>query len=272
MTDSSPLGLIAGNGDFPLLIAKEVKQKGKKIVAAAHWGETRRELRSLVEKICWIRLGEFGKLVRFFKQQGVKEVLMAGGVDKKKMFSNARPDREGFSLLDKMGHRKDDVVLRMFADQLANEGFQVHPSTVFLPSLLAPSGVLTRRQPIAEEEQDIEFGWPLAKELGKLDIGQCLVVRNGAVVAVEAIEGTDEAIRRGGKLARRKAVVIKVSKPFQDLRFDLPAIGEQTIRTMHEVKAGVLAIEAHKTIIFDREATIRLANKYRMVIVSRQDI
>jgi DUF1009 family protein len=168
-----------------------------------------------------------------------------------------------------MGHRKDDFVLRMFADQLAKEGFQVHPSTFFLPSLLAPSGVLTRRQPTAEEEQDIEFGWPLAKELGKLDIGQCLVVRNGAVVAVEAIEGTDETIRRGGKLARRKAVVIKVSKPFQDLRFDLPAIGEQTIRSMHEVKAGVLAVEAHKTIIFDREETIRLANKYRMVIVSR---
>jgi UDP-2,3-diacylglucosamine hydrolase len=269
MIDFSPLGLIAGNGDFPLLIARAVRQEGKKIVAAAHLGETRPELRSLVEKICWIRLGEFGKLVRFFKQQGVKEVLMAGGVDKKKMFSKVQPDREGISLLDKMKHRKDDFVLRMFADQLAKEGFQVHPSTVFLPSLLAPPGVLTKRQPTAEEGQDIEFGWPLAKELGKLDIGQCLVVRNGAVVALEAIERTDETIRRGGKLARKKAVVIKVSKPFQDLRFDLPAIGEQTIRTMHEVKAGVLAIEAHKTIIFDREATIRLANKYRMVIVSR---
>lgn len=269
MTDFSPLGLIAGNGEFPLLIARAALQEGKKIVAAAHLGETRPELRSLVEKICWIRLGEFGKLVRFFKQQGVKEVLMAGGVDKKKMFSKGQPDREGISLLDKMEHRKDDFVLRMVADELAKEGFQVHPSTVFLPSLLAPPGVLTKRQPTAEEGKDIEFGWPLAKELGKLDIGQCLVVRNGAVVALEAIEGTDETIRRGGKLARKKAVVIKVSKPFQDLRFDLPAIGEQTIRTMHEVKAGVLAIEAHKTIIFDREATVRLANKYRMVIVSR---
>lgn len=269
MTDSSPLGLIAGNGDFPLLIARAVQQEGKKMVAAAHLGETRTELRSLVENICWIRLGEFGKLVRFFKQQGVKEVLMAGGVDKKKMFSKVRPDREGLSLLDKMGNRKDDFVLRMVADELEKEGFQVYPSTAFLPSLLAPPGVLTKRQPTAEEERDIEFGWPLAKELGKLDIGQCLVVRNGAVVALEAIEGTDETIRRGGKLARKNAVVIKVSKPFQDLRFDLPAVGEQTIETMHEVKAGVLAIEAHKTILFDREATVRLANKYRMVIVSR---
>lgn len=269
MTDSSPLGLIAGNGDFPLLIARTAHQEGKKIVVAAHLGETRAELRSLVEKICWVRLGEFGKLVRFFKEQGVKEILMAGGIDKKKLFSRVQPDQEGISLLAKMKHRKDDFVLRMFADELAKEGFQVHSSTFLLPSLLAPLGVLTRRQPTAEEEQDIEFGWSLAKELGKLDIGQCLVVRNGAVVAVEAIDGTDETIRRGGKLARRKAVVIKVSKPFQDLRFDLPAVGEQTIRTMQEVKAGVLAIEAHKTIIFNREATIRLANKYRMVIVSK---
>jgi UDP-2,3-diacylglucosamine hydrolase len=269
MNDLSPLGLIAGNGNFPLLIARAVRQEGKKIVAAAHLGETRAELRSLVEKICWIHLGEFGKLVRFFKQQGVKEILMAGGIDKKKMFSKVWPDQEGISLLDKIEHRKDDFVLRMVADELAKEGFQVHPSTIFLPSLLAPPGVLTKRQPTAEEKQDIEFGWPLAKELGRLDIGQCLVVRKGAVVALEAIEGTDETIRRGGKLARKQAVVIKVSKPFQDLRFDLPAIGEQTIRTMHEVKAGVLAIEAHKTIIFDREATVRLANRYRMVIVSR---
>lgn len=271
MMDQFSIGLIAGNGKFPILIAKAAQKEGKKLVVVAHQGETLPELASLVENICWIRLEEFGKLVRYFKQHGVKEVLMAGGVDKKKMYSKVRPDTEGLSLLDKMVNRKDDFVLRMFADELAKEGFQVHPSTVFLPSLLAPAGVLTKRRPTAEEERDIEFGWPLAKELGKLDIGQCLVVRNGAVVALEAIEGTDETIRRGGKLAREKAVVIKVSKPFQDLRFDLPAVGEQTIQTMKEVKAVVLAIEAHKTIIFDREATIRLANKYRMVIVSRPE-
>ncbi len=269
MNQAITLGLIAGGGNFPILIARAAQKEGKKVVVVAHQGETLPELASVVEDINWIRLGEFGKLVRFFKQHGVKEVLMAGGVDKKKMFSKVRLDTEGLSLLDKMANKKDDFILRMVADELEKEGFQVNHSTTLLPSLLAPPGVLTQRQPTAEEERDIEFGWPLAKELGKLDIGQCLVVRNGAVVAVEAIEGTDETIRRGGKLARRKAVVIKVSKPFQDLRFDLPAVGEQTIRTMHEVKAGVLAIEAHKTIIFNREATVRLANKYRMVIVSR---
>ena len=155
------------------------------------------------------------------------------------------------------------------ARELTKEGIEVLPSTTLLPSLLAPSGVLTRRRPTEEEQKDIDFGWSLAKELGKLDIGQCLVVRKGAVVAVEAMEGTDETIRRGGRLAQEKAVVIKVSKPIQDLRFDLPAVGEQTIRTMLEVKASVLAIEAQKTIIFDQEATIRLADRHRMVIVSR---
>jgi UDP-2,3-diacylglucosamine hydrolase len=269
MTASPPIGLIAGNGNFPLLIAKAAQKEGKRIVAVAHIGETRQELESLVDKIYWIRLGEFGKLIRILKNEGVKEVLMAGGVDKKKMFSKIHPDLKGLLIMAKMGHRKDDLILRTVAKELEKDGLKVYPSTAFLPSLLAPSGILSKRTPTSAEEKDIDFGWTMAKELGKLDIGQCLVVRNGAVVAVEAIEGTDETIRRGGQLAREKAVVIKVSKPFQDLRFDLPAVGEQTIRTMHEVKAGVLAIEAQKTLIFDREATIQLADQCKISIVSR---
>jgi UDP-2,3-diacylglucosamine hydrolase len=269
MNESAPIGLIAGNGNFPLLIARAARKEGKKVVAVAHVGETREELESLVDKIHWIRLGEFGKLIRTFKKEGVTEVLMAGGVDKKKMFSNIHPDFKGLLVMAKMGHRRDDFILRTVATELEKDGLKVHPSTAFLPSLLAPAGVLTKRAPTRAEQRDIDFGWNLAKELGKLDIGQCLVVRNGAVVAVEAIEGTDETIRRGGQLAREKAVVIKICKPFQDLRFDLPAVGEQTIRTMQEVKAGVLAIEAQKTLIFDREATVELADQYKIAIVSR---
>ncbi|MEW6186489.1 MAG: UDP-2,3-diacylglucosamine diphosphatase LpxI [Thermodesulfobacteriota bacterium] len=269
MKRPSPLGLIAGNGDFPLLIAGAARREGRPLVAAAHRGETRRELQSLVENIFWIHLGEFGKLVRFFKAEGVQEILMAGGVDKKKMFSRMRTDMPGRALWQGLEQRRDDFILRRFAEALEKEGFLVRSSAEFLPSITAPKGVLTRRQPTEEEAQDIAFGWSLAKELGRLDIGQCLIVRNRAVLAVEAIEGTDETIRRGGNLARRQAVVIKVCKPDQDLRFDLPAIGERTIETMHEVKARVLAIEAGKTIIFDREATLRLANRYRMTIVSR---
>ncbi len=269
MKEALPIGLIAGNGMFPILIAQAARQAGKRMIAVAHLGETQPELEPWVESLHWIRLGEFGKLVKIFQKEAVSQVILAGGIDKKKMFSRVRPDLKGLLLMAKMGQRKDDLILRTVARELAKEGLEVLPSTALLPSLLAPPGVLTRRRPTAEEQRDIDFGWPLAKELGKLDIGQCLVVRNGAVVAVEAMEGTDETIRRGGRLAKEKAVVIKMTKPIQDLRFDLPAIGEQTIRTMQEVKASVLAIEARKTLIFDQESTIRLADRYRMVIVSR---
>ena len=269
MKEALPIGLIAGNGMFPILIAQAARQAGKRMIAVAHLGETQPELEPWVESLHWIRLGEFGKLVKIFQKEAVSQVILAGGIDKKKMFSRVRPDLKGLLLMAKMGQRKDDLILRTLARELAKEGLEVLPSTTLLPSLLAPSGILTRRRPTEEEQRDIDFGWPLAKELGKLDIGQCLVVRKGAVVAVEAIEGTDETIRRGGRLAKEKAVVIKVTKPIQDLRFDLPAIGEQTIRTMQEVKASVLAIEARKTLIFDQEATIRLADRHRMVIVSR---
>jgi DUF1009 family protein len=269
MKEGPSIGLIAGNGKFPILIAQAARQAGKRMIAVAHVGETLPELEPWVESLHWIRLGEFGKLVKIFQKEAVSQVVLAGGIDKKKMFSRVRPDLKGLLLMAKMGQRKDDLILRTLARELAKEGLEVLSSTTLLPSLLAPSGILTRRRPTEEEQRDIDFGWPLAKELGKLDIGQCLVVRKGAVVAVEAIEGTDETIRRGGRLAKEKAVVIKVTKPIQDLRFDLPAIGEQTIRTMQEVKASVLAIEARKTIIFDQEATIRLADRHRMVIVSR---
>jgi DUF1009 family protein len=269
MKEGPSIGLIAGNGMFPILIAQAARQAGKRMIAVAHVGETLPELEPWVESLHWIRLGEFGKLVKIFQKEAVSQVVLAGGIDKKKMFSRVRPDLKGLLLMAKMGQRKDDLILRTLARELAKEGLEVLSSTTLLPSLLAPSGILTRRRPTEEEQRDIDFGWPLAKELGKLDIGQCLVVRKGAVVAVEAIEGTDETIRRGGRLAKEKAVVIKVTKPIQDLRFDLPAIGEQTIRTMQEVKASVLAIEARKTIIFDQEATIRLADRHRMVIVSR---
>jgi len=269
MTISSPIGLIAGNGKFPLLIAKAAREEGKRVVGIAHKGETQPELEGLVEKIYWIHLGEFGKLLEALKKEGVCEAILAGAIDKKKMYSKIRPDLKGLMIMAKLAHRMDDFVLRRVALELEKEGILIRPSTFFIPSLLAPAGVLTRRHPSQEEEKDIAFGWSLAKELGKLDIGQCLVVRNQAVLAVEAIEGTDETIRRGGLLGKEKTVIIKVSKPNQDLRFDLPAVGEQTIRTMREVKAGVLAIEARKTLIFDREATVRLADKYRMVIVSK---
>jgi DUF1009 family protein len=269
MKAKSPLGLIAGNGDFPVLIAQAAKREGKRVIVAGYKGEASRALAPLADQFFWVGLGELEMLVRRFKGEGVRDILLAGGVDKKKMFAPFRGDARGRSLWEGLSQRRDDFILRRFAEELEKEGFRVRPSTALLPSLLAPKGVLTRRGPTAEEEKDIAFGWPLAKAVGRLDIGQCLVVRDQAVLAVEAIEGTDETIRRGGRLARKDAVVIKVSKPGQDLRFDLPAVGEQTVQVMHEVKARVLAVEAGRTVIFNREATIRLADRYQITIVGR---
>ena len=171
-----------------------------------------------------------------------------------------------------MLYKKDDSILRAVAAELESEGITVRESTLYLDNLLAPAGVLTRKKPSKDEQKDIEFGWETAKEIGRLDIGQTVVVKNQAVLAVEAIEGTDEAIRRGGRLCGQGAVVVKICKPHQDLRFDLPAVGMQTIDTMREVKASCLAIEAGKTIIFDREAVMEAANQAGITVVAIQNL
>jgi DUF1009 family protein len=262
------IGLIAGNGAFPIAFARAAKQKGLQVVAVAHEGETFPELAQWVDAIFWIKVGQLGKLINIFKEQNVTDVLMAGGIKKTRLFGGAMPDMRGLALLARMIHRKDDSLLRAVAEELESEGITVRESTLYLDNILAPAGVLTKRKPSADEQQDIEFGWHMAKEVGKLDIGQTVVVKDRAVLAVEAIEGTDEAIRRGGRLCGRGAVVVKICKPQQDLRFDLPAIGMQTIKTMQEVKASCLAVEAIKTIIFDRETIAAEADRAGIALVA----
>jgi DUF1009 family protein len=262
------IGLIAGNGTFPLAFARAAKEKGIKVIAVAHEGETLPELAQWVDGIFWIKVGQLGKLIKIFKEQGVADVLMAGGIKKTRLFQGGMPDLRGMALLAKMVHKKDDSILRAVAEELEAEGITVRESTLYLDSILAPAGILTKRKPSKDERQDIEFGWELAKEIGRLDIGQTVVVKGRAVLAVEAIEGTDEAIRRGGLLCERGAVVVKVCKPQQDLRFDLPAVGTQTIQTMKQVKAACLAIEAGKTIIIDRELVVRDADAAGIAIVA----
>jgi hypothetical protein len=224
------------------------------------------ELAKWVDGIFWIKVGQLGKLIRIFQEQGVRDVLMAGGIRKTRLFSGL-PDLRAAALLARMLYKKDDSILRAVAAELESEGITVRESTLYLDNLLAPAGVLTRRKPSKDEQKDIAFGWEMAKEIGRLDIGQTVVIKDRAVLAVEAIEGTDEAILRGGRLCGRDAVVVKICKPQQDLRFDLPAIGMQTIRTMKEVKAGCLAVEAGKAIIFDRESVIAEADEAGMSIV-----
>ena len=262
------IGLIAGNGMFPLAFARAAKQKGLQVIAVAHEGETLPELAQSVDAIFWIHVGQLGKLIKIFKEQGVTDVLMAGGIKKTRLFDGGMPDLRGMALLAKMIHKKDDSILRAVAGELESEGITVRESTLYLDRILALPGILTKRKPSKDEQQDIEFGWQMAKEVGRLDIGQTVVVKDRTVLAVEAIEGTDEAIRRGGLLCRQGAVVVKVCKPQQDLRFDLPAIGRQTIKSMGEVKASCLAVEAGKTIILDREALTEEADRSGITIVA----
>jgi len=263
------IGLIAGSGKFPLLIADSARRRGLKVIAVAHKGETMPELAGKVDEITWIGLGQFGHLLSAFKSSGVSHVLMAGAITKANMFDNVRPDLRGLAVIGKLLILHDDDILRAAARELEKEGITVVSSTMYVPELLAPSGCLTKRRPSKEEMEDIEFGWMVAKELGRLDIGHSVVVGRKTVLAVEAIEGTDKTILRGGELARENAVVVKVSKPNQDLRFDLPAVGLNTIEVMSAVNASVLAIEAGKTLIFDKEEMIRLANNSHIAIVSR---
>jgi hypothetical protein len=271
MISLGKIGLIAGNGDFPLAFARAAKQKGLHVIAVAHEGETLPELEQLVDEIFWVKVGQLGKLIKIFKDEHVSDVLMAGGIKKTRLFGGGMPDLRGMALLARMIHKKDDSLLRAVAEELESEGITVRESTLYLDNLIAKPGLLTKRKPTRGEEQDIEFGWQLAKEIGRLDIGQTVVVKDQAVLAVEAIEGTDEAIRRGGRLCREGAVVVKICKPQQDLRFDLPAIGPQTIQSMQEVNATCLAIEAGKTIIIDRETVYVGADRAHITIVAREN-
>ena len=263
------IGLIAGSGKFPFLIAESAKRRGLKVIAVAHRGETMPELADKVDEITWIGLGQFGHLISTFKSREVRHALMAGAITKAKMFANIKPDLKGLEVIGKLLIFHDDDILRAVARELEKEGINVVSSTDYLPELLAPSGCLTKRKPSKEEMEDIEFGWMVAKELGRLDIGHCVVVRRKTVLAVEAIEGTDNTILRGGALATEGGIVIKVCKPNQDLRFDLPAVGSSTINIMSKVNASVLTIEAGKALIFDKEEMIRLADNNGIAIVSR---
>ncbi len=264
------IGLIAGNGIFPLEFARAAREKGLSVIAVAHEGETREDLAPLVDAIFWVKVGQLGKIIAIFKEQGIRDVLMAGGIKKTRLFGDASPDLRGIAFLARMLYKKDDAMLRGVAEELESEGITVRESTLYLPNLLAPAGVLTRRKPSREEQRDIEFGWHMAKEIGRLDIGQTIVVKDQAVLAVEAIEGTDEAIRRGARFCKEGAVVVKICKPTQDVRFDLPAVGTETIRIMQEVKASCLAVEAGRTILFEREQVVRDADRSGISIVAME--
>ena len=262
------VGLIAGNGKLPILFAQVLKQKNLKVTAVAHIGETLDSLEKYVDKIFWIDLGQLQRIIEIFKKEEINNVIMIGGITKASMFSGIEPDAKAASLLSKLTHKKDDLLLRSFAKVLEKEGISVQSATHYFPSILAPKGVLTKNIPTEDQYRDIKFGWDIAKGIGKLDIGQTVVVKDQVVLAVEAIEGTDEAIKRGGRLGNGQVVVVKVSKPHQDMRFDIPAVGMETIRSLKEVRGSVLAIEAGNTIILEKEEMVRFADQEGISIVA----
>jgi DUF1009 family protein len=262
------LGLIAGLGDLPMSIATDAKAQGYTVVAIALEPLADKSLQSSVDEIKWINVGKFGKILETLKKYGIKEAVMAGKVSKTLLYkSKITPDLKAVKLLFSLKDRKDDSILLAFTKELEKEGIKLLDITRFTFSMLTPEGILTKEKPTDEEWKDIKFGWKIAKEIGGLDIGQTVVVKNQAVMAVEAIEGTDEAIKRGGLLAGKGAVIIKVSKPNQDMRFDVPVVGLNTVKTMAEVSARVLCIESRKSIILNKEKIIKESNKAGIAIV-----
>ena len=263
------IGLIAGSGPFPLIFSEKARQRGYQVYAIGYHNETEPALADCVEELETIYIGQLKRLIKFFKRHQIKDAVMIGAIKKPGSIAEVRPDIKAIALLAGMRRNThDDRVLRTFASALEAEGIHIRPSTFLLPELLAQEGCWTQRKPTKDEQPDIELGWKMAKAIGKLDIGQCVVVSNGSVLAVEAIDGTDSTVRRGGRLSKGNIVVVKVCKPIQDFRFDVPAVGSQTIRTMHETGASVLVIEAGKSLVFDKAEMIDLANQCNISIVA----
>lgn len=270
--DSQTIGMIAGGGQFPLLFARAARRRGVRVVAAAHAGQSPQELADLVDSLCWVKLGQLGKIISHFKKEGVRHTVMLGSIKKTNIFRDVRPDLKGLSLWNKVNARQDDALLRAVAGEMEKEGITIVASTDFLPELLFPKGALTRKKPTDRQMEDIQFGWQVARQIGAMDIGQCVVIRNRTILAVEAIEGTDATIKRGGSLAKERAVVVKLKKPNQDFRFDLPAVGSTTIASMREVNANVLAVEAGQALLFDRDTFITEADHAGICVVGIEEM
>jgi len=261
------LGLLAGNGSFPLLVAREARARGCPIVAVAHRGETDEALEDFADSVTWIRLGQLGKMVKAFHRAGVTRAVMAGGINKIASLTSLRPDLRGLMFLRKVSGMGDDSILRALADELESEGIRILPSTLFLERILAHPGLIAGPKPSRHGLDDIKLGCQVLAALGPFDVGQGIVVERGVVLAIEAVEGTDEAVRRAGRIGRGSSVVVKVAKRGQDMRFDVPAVGPTTIETMTKAHACVLAIQAGATIVLDLQRVCELAAQNGISVV-----
>lgn len=263
------LGLIAGNRKFPLLFAESAKQKGYYIVAVAIKNDTSRRLKSFVDKIYWIGLDEFRRMFEIFKNENISRVIMAGQISPRRLFSKEiEKDEELKELLASIKDKRADTIFGAVAQKLKKHGIELMDSTMFIRELLPARGTLTRLEPDSNTREDIYFGLTLAKAVASMDIGQTVAVKSKAIVGVEALEGTDNLIRRAGLITRGGATIVKVSKPKQDLRFDIPVVGLNTVKNLVKARARCLAFEADKTLFIDKKQSVQLADKKGISIVA----
>jgi DUF1009 family protein len=263
------IGIIAGEGDLPVRVLKETGERGFEAVALAFDGFTNPEIERYAKNAHWLKLGQLDKAIKILKQYGITRVVMAGKIDKGNLLRlwNLRPDRRALRVIRALKDWKDDTVLAAIAEELSKDGISIDSITVWASKLMASQGVLTRKQPTKHQIEDVEFGREMALAIGGLDIGQTVVVKNRAVLVVEAIEGTDRAILRVRDLNIPNAVVVKMAKPNQDMRFDVPGVGPSTIRNMVTAGAKLLAIEVGKTMIANSEETIAIADEAKICVM-----
>jgi UDP-2,3-diacylglucosamine hydrolase len=268
-SSSQILGLIAGNGKFPLLFAIKARSLHYHIVAAGVRGDTSWMMRFFVDQYRSFRVVEMSRMLDYLRDAGVKKVLMAGQVHPRCLFdAGMNLDPEFFQFFQAVKDRKADTIFAAIGEKLKERGMELIDSTILIKDYLAPRGTLTKRAPTIRELGDIEFGRSLAKMMGGMDVGQTVVIKDKAIVAVEAMEGTDQAILRGGRIAQRDAVVVKMSKPEQDFRFDVPVIGPRTIEHLKRSRCSCLAMEAGKTIIIDLDVCLKKANQAGICLVA----
>jgi UDP-2,3-diacylglucosamine hydrolase len=262
----STLGLIAGNGVFPLEVAKIARRQGLRTVAVGHLGETDPRLADVADALTWIKVGELQRIIDVFKKAGVEEAAMAGGISRARLQHDFAPDSRAIMMLSRLGRFSDDAVLRGVAAELESEGIRIIDPVPMLDGILAPGGLLAGPQPTAAQMGDLGLAFAISRALGTFDVGQAVAVRDGVVAAVEAAEGTDAALRRAASLCGKGLIVAKAAKPSQDLRFDRPAIGPETIDLLSELQASVIGIEAGMVMLLERESTLQRANAFKIAV------
>jgi len=264
------IGIIAGSGEFPFLVFEEAQKMGYSCVVAGIKGEAETGLRNKVDIFEWIDVGEILSLISFFKKNRVKEAVFAGKVDRRNIFKKEKFNETSLRLLAQSKERNPTAILRTIIDFMAKEGIHIMDPTLFIASAFCEESILTETKPSPEVEEDIKFGFKIAKNIADLDIGQTVIVKDKAVIAVEGMEGTDEAIKRGGRLAGEETVVVKVGRSFQDARVDLPAVGLSTVKSLVEARSRALCFEAQNVPIFQKEEAISLADANRISIVVKK--